>query len=214
MVLKDKFEIGGEVGVPAGPVGALLLPQPEAGCRDLSYLVEGCFIGLRCGAVISPTMTPNTVYEGGGKDVLTNNSMTRVRCLQVLHLSRTLALLATLIDSMVYGAQRDGRDPNGSRPKKRRFGLRAECPLTPGYCSDQLARTRLVEDMLRLPHPATEESSTTLSALASGAVTFLLHANRQTPWRKVRATVAKHIQACPSWVGYDHSTGQFLADCN
>jgi len=81
-VLKDKFEIGGEVGVAAGPVGreAAASTNPRLDAGILSYSrSKGAFIGAALkGAVISPDNDLNeAVYEGKkAKDVLTNNSMT------------------------------------------------------------------------------------------------------------------------------------------
>jgi len=81
-LLKDKFEIGGEVGVAAGPVGreasASTNPRLDAGILSYSRS-KGAFIGAALkGAVISPDNDLNeAVYEGkNAKDVLTNNSMT------------------------------------------------------------------------------------------------------------------------------------------
>lgn len=81
-LLKDKFEIGGEVGVAAGPVGreAAASTNPRLDAGILSYSrSKGAFIGAALkGAVISPDNDLNeAVYEGKkAKDVLTNNSMT------------------------------------------------------------------------------------------------------------------------------------------
>ena len=81
-LLKDKFEIGGEVGVAAGPVGreAAASTNPRLDAGILSYSrSKGAFIGAALkGAVISPDNDLNeAVYEGkNAKDVLTNNSMT------------------------------------------------------------------------------------------------------------------------------------------
>jgi len=81
-LLKDKFEIGGEVGVAAGPVGreasASTNPRLDAGILSYSRS-KGAFIGAALkGAVISHDNDLNeAVYEGkNAKDVLTNNSMT------------------------------------------------------------------------------------------------------------------------------------------
>ena len=81
-LLKDKFEIGGEVGVAAGPVGreasASTNPRLDAGILSYSRS-KGAFIGAALkGAVISPDNDLNeAVYDGKkAKDVLTNNSMT------------------------------------------------------------------------------------------------------------------------------------------
>ena len=81
-LLKDKFEIGGEVGVAAGPVGreAAASTNPRLDAGILSYSrSKGAFIGAALkGAVISPDNDLNeAVYEDKkAKDVLTNNSMT------------------------------------------------------------------------------------------------------------------------------------------
>jgi lipid-binding SYLF domain-containing protein len=81
-LLKDKFEIGGEVGVAAGPVGreasASTNPRLDAGILSYSRS-KGAFIGAALkGAVISPDNDLNeAVYEDkNARDVLTNNSMT------------------------------------------------------------------------------------------------------------------------------------------
>jgi lipid-binding SYLF domain-containing protein len=81
-LLKDKFEIGGEVGVAAGPVGreaaASTSLRLDAGILSYSRS-KGAFIGAALkGAVISPDNDLNeAVYEDKkAKDVLTNNSMT------------------------------------------------------------------------------------------------------------------------------------------
>jgi lipid-binding SYLF domain-containing protein len=81
-LLKDKFEIGGEVGVAAGPVGreAAASTNPRLDAGILSYSrSKGAFIGAALkGAVIGPDNDLNeAVYDGKkAKDVLTNNSMT------------------------------------------------------------------------------------------------------------------------------------------
>ena len=81
-LLKDKFEIGGEVGVAAGPVGreAAASTNPRLDAGILSYSrSKGAFIGAALkGAVISPDNDLNeAVYEDKkAKDVLTNDSMT------------------------------------------------------------------------------------------------------------------------------------------
>ncbi len=80
-LLEDKFEMGGEVGVAAGPVGR------EAGASTnltldagiLSYSrSKGAFIGAALkGAVISPDNDLNEgVYDLKAKEVLTADSMT------------------------------------------------------------------------------------------------------------------------------------------
>ena len=81
-LLKDKFEIGGEVGVAAGPVGreAAASTNPRLDAGILSYSrSKGAFIGAALkGAVISPDNDLNeAVYDGKkAKDVLTDTSMT------------------------------------------------------------------------------------------------------------------------------------------
>jgi len=81
-LLKDKFEIGGEVGVAAGPVGreAAASTNLRLDAGILSYSrSKGAFIGAALkGAVISPDNDLNeAVYDGKkAKDVLTDSSMT------------------------------------------------------------------------------------------------------------------------------------------
>jgi SH3 domain-containing YSC84-like protein 1 len=80
-ILKDKFEIGGEVGVAAGPVGreAAASTNLTLGAGILSYSrSKGAFIGAALkGAVISPDNDLNeAVYNKKAKEVLTNGSMT------------------------------------------------------------------------------------------------------------------------------------------
>ncbi len=81
-LLKDKFELGGEVGVAAGPVGreAAASTNPRLDAGILSYSrSKGAFIGAALkGAVISPDNNLNeAVYAGKkAKEVLTTNSMT------------------------------------------------------------------------------------------------------------------------------------------
>src|SRR5882672_5178901 len=79
-LLKDKFEIGGEVGVAAGPVGreAAASTNPTLDAGILSYSrSKGAFIGAALkGAVISPDNDLNeAVYRLKAREVLTNNSM-------------------------------------------------------------------------------------------------------------------------------------------
>jgi len=80
-LLKDKFEIGGEVGVAAGPIGreaaASTNPRMDAGILSYSRS-KGAFIGAALkGAVISPDNDLNeAVYGMKAREVLTNNSMT------------------------------------------------------------------------------------------------------------------------------------------
>src|SRR6266478_224857 len=80
-LLKDKFELGGEVSVAAGPVGreAAASTNPRLDAGILSYSrSKGAFIGAAIkGAAISPDNDLNeAVYGMKAKDVLTNNSMT------------------------------------------------------------------------------------------------------------------------------------------
>src|ERR1700730_8738665 len=80
-LLKDKFEIGGEVGVAAGPVGreAAASTNLKLDAGILSYSrSKGAFIGAALkGAVISPDNDLNeAVYHRKAKEVLTNGSMT------------------------------------------------------------------------------------------------------------------------------------------
>lgn len=80
-LLGDKFEMGGEVGVAAGPVGreAAASTNLRLDAGILSYSrSKGAFIGAALkGAVISPDNDLNeAVYEMKGKEVLTNDSMT------------------------------------------------------------------------------------------------------------------------------------------
>ena len=79
-LLEDKFEIGGEVGVAAGPVGreAAASTNLTVDAGILSYSrSKGAFIGAALkGAVISPDNNLNEgVYDMKAKEVLTNNSM-------------------------------------------------------------------------------------------------------------------------------------------
>lgn len=79
-LLKDKFEIGGELGVAAGPVGreAAASTNPRLDAAILSYSrSKGAFIGAALkGAVISPDNNLNeAVYNMKGKEVLTENNM-------------------------------------------------------------------------------------------------------------------------------------------
>ena len=80
-LLKDKFEMGGEVGVAAGPVGreAAASTNLTLDAGILSYSrSKGAFIGAALkGAVISPDNDLNeAVYKMKGREVLSNNSMT------------------------------------------------------------------------------------------------------------------------------------------
>ena len=80
-LLKDKFEIGGEVGVAAGPVGreAAASTNPRLDAGILSYSrSKGAFIGAALkGAVISPDNDLNqAVYDMKGQQLLAEKSMT------------------------------------------------------------------------------------------------------------------------------------------
>ncbi|MDQ1707392.1 MAG: YSC84-like protein 1 [Pyrinomonadaceae bacterium] len=80
-LLGDKFELGGEVGVAAGPVGreAAASTNLRLDAGILSYSrSKGAFIGAALkGAVISPDNNLNeAVYRMKAKEVLTNDSMT------------------------------------------------------------------------------------------------------------------------------------------
>jgi lipid-binding SYLF domain-containing protein len=79
-ILKDKFEIGGEVGVAAGPVGreAAASTNLTLDAGILSYSrSKGAFIGAALkGAVISPDNDLNeAVYNRKAKEVLTSGTM-------------------------------------------------------------------------------------------------------------------------------------------
>lgn len=79
-LLKDKFEIGGEVGVAAGPVGreASASTNPTLDAGILSYSrSKGAFIGAALkGAVISPDNDLNeAVYSKKATEVLTGKSI-------------------------------------------------------------------------------------------------------------------------------------------
>lgn len=80
-LLEDKFEMGGEVGVAAGPVGreAAASTNLTLDAGILSYSrSKGAFIGAALkGAVITPDNDLNeAVYDMKAKDVLTNGAMT------------------------------------------------------------------------------------------------------------------------------------------
>ena len=80
-LLRDKLEIGGEVGVAAGPVGreAAASTNPRLDAGILSYSrSKGAFIGAALkGAVISPDNDLNeAVYRMKAREALANNSMT------------------------------------------------------------------------------------------------------------------------------------------
>lgn len=80
-ILKDKFEIGGEVGVAAGPVGREAAASTnlmlDAGILSYSRS-KGAFIGAALkGAVISPDNDLNeAVYAMKAAEVLKNQSLT------------------------------------------------------------------------------------------------------------------------------------------
>jgi lipid-binding SYLF domain-containing protein len=80
-LLEDKFEIGGEVGVAAGPVGreAAASTNPTLDAGILSYSrSKGAFIGAALkGAVISPDNDLNeSVYGSKATSILTGKPMT------------------------------------------------------------------------------------------------------------------------------------------
>lgn len=80
-LLEDKFEIGGEVGVAAGPVGreAAASTNPTLDAGILSYSrSKGAFIGVALkGAVISPDNDLNeSVYGSKANSILTGQPMT------------------------------------------------------------------------------------------------------------------------------------------
>jgi lipid-binding SYLF domain-containing protein len=70
-LLKDKFELGGEVGIAAGPVGreAAASTNPRLDAGILSYSrSKGAFIGAALkGAVITPDNDLNEAIYGGKK---------------------------------------------------------------------------------------------------------------------------------------------------
>lgn len=75
-LLRDKFELGGEVGISAGPVGreaaASTNPRLEAGILSYSRS-KGAFIGAALkGAVISPDNDLNEAIYGKKADELLN----------------------------------------------------------------------------------------------------------------------------------------------
>jgi lipid-binding SYLF domain-containing protein len=80
-LLEDKFELGGEVGIAAGPVGreAAASTNTTLDAGILSYSrSKGAFIGAALkGAVISPDNHLNeAVYNLKAREVLTGKSMT------------------------------------------------------------------------------------------------------------------------------------------
>ena len=80
-LLSDKFEIGGEAGVAAGPVGreasASTNPRLDAGILSYSRS-KGVFVGAALkGAVISPDNDLNeAVYGLKAKDIITGKAIT------------------------------------------------------------------------------------------------------------------------------------------
>ncbi|HEY6120826.1 MAG TPA: lipid-binding SYLF domain-containing protein [Pyrinomonadaceae bacterium] len=96
-LIKDKFELGGEVGVAAGPVGRELAastnPRLDAGILSYSRS-KGAFIGAALkGAVISPDNDLNeAVYKMKAGDLLTGKpiSLTKMPA-QVRIFPRTLS---------------------------------------------------------------------------------------------------------------------------
>jgi SH3 domain-containing YSC84-like protein 1 len=80
-LLKDKFELGGEASVAAGPVGreAAASTNPRLNAGILSYSrSKGAFIGAALkGAVISPDNDLNeAVYHIKANEILTGQAMT------------------------------------------------------------------------------------------------------------------------------------------
>jgi lipid-binding SYLF domain-containing protein len=80
-LLKDKFEVGGEVGVAAGPLGREAAASTDARLTAgiLSYSrSKGAFIGAAIkGAVISPDNDLNEAFYGSkAKDLLTGKPAT------------------------------------------------------------------------------------------------------------------------------------------
>ena len=96
-LLKDKVELGGEVGVAAGPLGREAAASTDARLTAgiLSYSrSRGAFIGAAIkGAVISPDNDLNEAFYGmKAKDLLTGKSMTLANMpSQVKIFPRTLA---------------------------------------------------------------------------------------------------------------------------
>jgi lipid-binding SYLF domain-containing protein len=80
-LLKDKFELGGEAGVAAGPVGRELSastnPRFDAGILTYSRS-KGVFVGAALkGAVISPDNDLNlAIYKNKAEGILTGKAMT------------------------------------------------------------------------------------------------------------------------------------------
>jgi lipid-binding SYLF domain-containing protein len=80
-LLKDKFELGGEVGISAGPVGreAAASTNPRLDAGILSYSrSKGAFIGAALkGAVITPDNDLNeAVYGKKADDLLKGPGLT------------------------------------------------------------------------------------------------------------------------------------------
>src|ERR1044072_4023619 len=80
-LLKDKFELGGEVGIAAGPVGreAAASTNPRLDAGILSYSrSKGAFIGAALkGAVISPDNDLNeAIYGKKASELLTGPNLT------------------------------------------------------------------------------------------------------------------------------------------
>jgi lipid-binding SYLF domain-containing protein len=96
-LLKDKFELGGEAGVAAGPVGreAAASTNPRLAAGILSYSrTKGAFIGAAIkGAVISPDNDLNeAVYGKDARGLLTGKPMTLTQMpAEVRIVPRTLA---------------------------------------------------------------------------------------------------------------------------
>ena len=100
-LIKDKFELGGEVGVAAGPVGrelsASTTPRLDAGILSYSRS-KGAFIGAALkGAVISPDNDLNeAVYNMKAVDLLNGRPMTLTKMpAQVRIFPRTLSRYST-----------------------------------------------------------------------------------------------------------------------
>ena len=71
-LLEDKFELGGEVGVAAGPVGREASGATDAQLQAQSDLPRaGAFIGAASKARISPTMISTKLLPMKGGEVLT-----------------------------------------------------------------------------------------------------------------------------------------------
>src|SRR5204863_5188730 len=80
-LLKDKFELGGEAGIAAGPVGreAAASTNPRLDAGILSYSrSKGVFIGAALkGAVISPDNDLNeAIYHMEARELLTGKPLT------------------------------------------------------------------------------------------------------------------------------------------